>query len=263
MFRSKSFVLLAFLAGGISATFAADAPQPQTPYLAAKDEPDATTFLPDVPVKGSRAQAEDRYVFELWRKKQKDPRWAQAIADADWHSSVILEGFSCALGVKLDATNAPKLLGLLDRAQVDLGLASSNAKKFYHRNRPFVGTTKATCVGRDTVGNSYAYPSGHSALGWMFALVLSELAPDRAGELMARGRAYGESRAVCGMHWESDVETGRYVGAAVVAALHSSAAFRADLDAARAEVTTVRTTAGPTDSATCQARNDADLKRPW
>ena len=30
---------------------------------------------------------------------------------------------------------------------------------------------------------------GHTAIGWGFALILSELAPDRADDLLARGRA--------------------------------------------------------------------------
>ncbi len=260
MITIRAFAAIAVATVSLSAGVAADAPRP---YLAAGDVPEASKFLPDVPAKGSKAFAEDRYVFATWRKKTDDPRWAQAIADADYRTSAILDGFSCALGAKLDADNAPKLNALLNRAVIDIGRSSGKAKEFFHRDRPFVGNHLPVCVSRDTVGKSYAYPSGHSALGWMFALVLSELAPDRASELMARGRAYGESRAVCGMHWESDVETGRYVGAAVVAALHSNAEFRADMEAARAEVIAARTTAGPTDSASCQVRNAEDLKRPW
>jgi len=233
------------------------------PYLSAAAEPDATKFLPAFPAKGSKAKAEDQFVFDSWRRKAKDPRWAQAIVDADYRTPVILDGFACAIGVKLDATSAPKLVALLDLADEDLQVASKKSKDFFHRDRPFVGTRKLTCVARETVGKSYSYPSGHSALGWTFALILTQLAPDRAGEIMARGRSYGESRAVCGMHWESDVEAGRYFGAAVVAALHSDATFRADLDAARAEVAAARTAGAPADNATCPARNAADRNRPW
>jgi acid phosphatase (class A) len=251
----------AVIVGGLAVAAIADEEPP--PYLSAANEPDATRFAPAYPVKGSKAKAEDQFVFDSWRKKQKDPRWQQAIVDADWHTTVVLDGFSCALGVKLGPANTPKLVALLERMQSDLQVASSNAKTFFHRDRPFVGTKKATCVSRDTVGKSYSYPSGHSSLGWSFALILSELAPDRASQIMARGRAYGESRAVCGMHWESDVEAGRYVGAAVVAALHSDAAFRADLDAVRAEVAAARSGASVSDGAACQALNASDLKRPW
>jgi len=51
------------------------------------------------------------------------------------------------------------------------------------------------------------YPSGHTALGWAWALILTEIAPDRADAILARGRAFGVSRNICNVHWHSDVET--------------------------------------------------------
>jgi acid phosphatase (class A) len=42
------------------------------------------------------------------------------------------------------------------------------------------------------------------------------------------------------VHWLSDVEEGRTMGAATVARLHASADFAADLAAARAELAAVR-----------------------
>jgi len=77
-------------------------------------------------------------------------------------------------------------------------------------------------------------------LGWGFALILTELAPDRKNEILARGRAFGESRIVCNHHWYSDVVWGRFMGAAIVARLHADPTFRADLEAAKAEVATIR-----------------------
>jgi len=62
------------------------------------------------------------------------------------------------------------------------------------------------------------------------------LVPERASGVLARGRVYGESRVVCGLHWGSDVEAGRAIGAALFAALESCAVFRAALDAVRAEL---------------------------
>jgi acid phosphatase (class A) len=264
--HSKLVASIAFVFATSVAAFAADAPAEPQPYLAAGDEADAAQFLPAFPVKGSHAKAEDQYVFDKLRHAKGSARWKQAIADADWHSTAVIAGYSCALGVTLDTSNAPHLIALMDRAQEDLQIASSKAKTYFHRDRPFVGNRKATCVERSTVSNgktiSYSYPSGHSALGWMSALILAELVPDRASAVIARGRAYGESRAVCGMHWESDVETGRYVGAAVVATLHSNAAFRADMDAARTEIAAARS-APPAADATCAARSASDKVRPW
>ena len=52
--------------------------------------------------------------------------------------------------------------------------------------------------------------------------------------------AYGESRNVCNVHWYSDVVQGRVMAAGTVARLHAEPAFRADLEAAKAELAAVR-----------------------
>ncbi len=85
--------------------------------------------------------------------------------------------------------------------------------------------------------------------------MLSEIAPERANALALRGVAYGQSRMVCGVHWQSDVDAGRTVAAAVVAQLHGNADFRAQLGAARQEVASQRATgAGPARDCTAEAR---------
>jgi len=65
-------------------------------------------------------------------------------------------------------------------------------------------------------------------------------AETRAEEILARGRAFGESRNVCNAHWYSDVVAGRLVGAAAVAKLHADEQFREAMDAARADVERMR-----------------------
>ena len=47
--------------------------------------------------------------------------------------------------------------------------------------------------------------------------------------------------ATFGVHYQSDVEAGRMLGAAMVAEEHADPAFRADLAAARAELAKART----------------------
>lgn len=53
--------------------------------------------------------------------------------------------------------------------------------------------------------------------------------------ILARGRAFGESRVVCNVHWYSDVVAGRFMGAAAVARLHGDPIFLAEVEAAKAE----------------------------
>ena len=85
-----------------------------------------------------------------------------------------------------------------------------------------------------------SYPSGHSSLGWAWALILSEIDPEHSDAILARGRAFCESRVVCGVHWQSDVIEGRFMGASTVARLHADPVFRADIEAAKAELAAVR-----------------------
>ncbi|HUD30163.1 MAG TPA: phosphatase PAP2 family protein [Novosphingobium sp.] len=84
------------------------------------------------------------------------------------------------------------------------------------------------------------YPSGHSAHGQHVALILAAIAPDRATQLLARGREYAESRWICGSHTQSATEAGLLSGSAIFAAELNSAEFRADLERARTELAALR-----------------------
>ena len=125
---------------------------------------------------------------------------------------------------------------------LDVGLATYIAKDHYKRTRPFLLNKQALCTPSDaaTLERDGSYPSGHTAIGWGWALVRSEISPGQPNALAARGLAFGESRNVCNAHWHSDVVQGKTVAAATVARLHSDATFRADLTAARAELLAVR-----------------------
>ncbi len=89
-----------------------------------------------------------------------------------------------------------------------------------------------------------SYPSGYTAIGWAWALILVEIAPERTDALLGWGREFGQSRVVCNVHWQSDVDQGRFMGAATVARLHADAGFMFDLQRAKAEVQQQRTVGG-------------------
>ncbi|MDZ7669437.1 MAG: phosphatase PAP2 family protein [Gammaproteobacteria bacterium] len=97
------------------------------------------------------------------------------------------------------------------------------------------GAPTCTPDDEEELRSNGAYPSGHAAIGWGWGLILAEVAPGRATELLARGRAFAESRMICNLHWWSDVSEGQRMGAAAVARLHADPVFRAQLDLARGE----------------------------
>ena len=66
--------------------------------------------------------------------------------------------------------------------------------------------------------------------------MLTQAAPQNMDALLQRGYAFGQSRVICGAHWQSDVDAGRVIGAAAVARLHSDQTFKAQLALARDEI---------------------------
>jgi membrane-associated phospholipid phosphatase len=218
-------------------------------YLSAETTPDGLSILPPWRAEGGPVAAADRQVFAATRALQGSPRWKVATSDVDTGP---FEHFACVLGVKLSPQTAPALARLLDRAGT-AGVVDP-VKQFYRAPRPYIGTSAPICQARtDHLAGNGDYPSGHAANGWMEALILAELAPDRATEILARGRAFGESRLICGAHSLSAVEAGWLAGSAATAALHGSAEFRADLEAARDEMARVRASAPSPDASACRA----------
>ena len=65
--------------------------------------------------------------------------------------------------------------------------------------------------------------------------MLTELNPDRQDEILERGFQMGESRVICGYHFQSDVDAGRITGAGIVARLHADPNFTKQLDKAKKE----------------------------
>jgi acid phosphatase (class A) len=216
---------------------------PQTPgslqgYLSAAAVPSSASLVPAPPAPGSAAMARDEEINRSALAMNGTPRWDLAIRDSALTFPAVAATFSCALNVPIGAERTPKLIALLRRTLIDAGRATGEAKQLYKRTRPFVANGKPICTpDREAVLRSDgSYPSGHASIGWAFALVLSEVSPDQTDAILARGRAFGQSRLVCNVHWQSDVQEGEMVGAGVVARLHADRTFRADVAAARAEV---------------------------
>lgn len=222
------------------------------PYLSKEAMPDSLKLDPPPPARGSAAEARDKEAQKAALKLQGTARFALAARDADLWSPRAVGAFSCAAGMTISPTTTPKIDALLRRASREFGMASSPTKQKYMRKRPFVVNGKPTCTPEHEAqlrGNG-SYTSGHSGIGWGWSLVLAQVFPDRTAELVARGRAFGDSRRVCNVHWLSDVEQGQVVASAVFARLQSEPAFQADLAAAREEA---RALAGQHGPAACDA----------
>jgi acid phosphatase (class A) len=240
------------------------APQRPAGFLGADKAPDFRAVLPGPPKEGTPLGAADAAVFRDMRRLEGSARWRMAQEDADLSYSAELERFSCALGVTVDPAATPALSRLLSRTMADLGAMIGAAKKAYKRPRPFLKHEGALCLKpSDALARSGSYPSGHAAAGWTYALVLAEIAPERAAPILARGRAIGESRVVCGVHYVTDIDGGRTLATALVAALNGNAGFRGALADARQDLEALKAHgAKAPDEAACEAQREM-LQRPW
>jgi acid phosphatase (class A) len=251
---APTLVALALFVAGCAAV---DAPPPPTNppefgaataagYLPVAAVPDSLALLPPPPPDGSPRQLADADANAKALPLRGSARWALATEDDALQFPAAAGTFACALGVPIATETTPRLYTLLQRSLVDAGRATGAAKDRYRRQRPFLVNGADVCTRepwRSRLATSGSYPSGHASAGWAWALILAEIAPERGTAILARGRDFGQSRIVCNVHWPSDVDAGTLVGAATVAALHTDPAFRRDVEAAKAEVATLRASA--------------------
>jgi acid phosphatase (class A) len=167
-----------------------------------------------------------------------DARKEQAREDAVLAFPQAAYAFNKVLNIKISEKTTPHLYMILRRTLADAGLSTYAAKNNYQRARPFMINNAPICTPEDEedLRKDGSYPSGHTAIGWAWALILAEVFPQQAIDILERGKQFGISRNVCNVHWHSDVVAGRMMGAATVSVLHSNKAFIIDLEAAKNEI---------------------------
>lgn len=211
---------------------------PDVYFLQIDEVANSLKLLPPPPQPGSTIFSNDEARYQ-WGKQQRDtPRGDQASADAHLTGSGVPDAFSQAFGIRISPETTPQIYRLIIKMREDAGdLATRAAKEHYMRTRPFAYYKEMTCnpEQQQELSTNGSYPSGHTAIGWATALVLAEINVDRQNEILIRGFEMGQSRVICGYHWQSDVDAARIVSSAVVARLHSNKEFTKQLKKAKKE----------------------------
>jgi acid phosphatase (class A) len=222
------------LASGL-ATGAAGQEAPKPKAVAAFLSPaelDASRFVPPPPAEGTRAARAE--IVELHAIEAARTRGALARArfdDVAKDASI----FAAAMGPGFDLKVLPATAKLMSEVRNEEKVAADLAKAHFARKRPWiVDPSFKSCSTDDAPLTSY--PSGHATMGFAMAVVLADLAPDKAPALLARAVDYGDGRLVCGMHFRTDIVAGQVLGTAVAGDLLRNPRFRADRDAAQAEL---------------------------
>ena len=233
----KKFMTL--VAAALLATMTAGAQdETEQPYFELSELPELYEIMPAPPAFDSPEFAND-IVRYCWGKQQRmDPeRVALAIADAEWDDHVKVFGqYAEAFGLTITPEDTPEIWKLLETSLATTDPMRKYCKAQYGRQRPFERFDDAMpSHEEDDLRGEGSYPSGHSLRGWGIALLLAQIAPERANEIFRRGWDYCNSRVIVGAHWQSDVDASRAAASIGFCALQGSPAFRAQMEKAQEE----------------------------
>jgi acid phosphatase (class A) len=220
--RWTTVVLLVMAMGGPAAAAEATFVTP--------DRFDLTKLLPPAPASDSERQKRDLADVLAIQKTRTPAQSERALADAMAGTF----GFADVLGPNFNAQRVPAVAAFFDKVRGDAAVAFQAGKDVWNRPRPFVVSTDVEPVGDRPNGSSY--PSGASTAGYVTAIVLANMVPEKSAALFARGREFGDDRVILGVHFPSDVEAGRLAATALAAVLMQDSAFIKEFAAAKSEL---------------------------
>lgn len=191
---------------------------------------DLVRYLPPPPAPDSEAQRRDLAAVLAIQATRTEAQVREAQDD----QQVSIFRFADVLGSGFSAERLPRTAKLAQRACGQTSLVTAAAKRFWNRPRPYLVSAEVRRVIENVTEGSY--PSGHATCGYLWAILLADILPERRAEVFERGVRYGMNRVVGGVHYPADVEAGRMSAAIITAALFANPQFRADLEVVRAEV---------------------------
>ena len=197
-------------------------------YLTQAQIAGETVPLPPAP--GSAQEKADMAAVRDWNVKRSTQQVDAARAQAD-------ETYDSLFGEVSPFTKpiTPEAAAFLKRVEEDVEIPVAALKKQYGRPRPFI--TDPVNVKPCAEAGHNSYPSGHTTLAYTYALLLSDLAPQRRAQFEAYAAQAGLNRVVCGVHYPSDVEAGKGLAGEIYSDLSKNPAFKADMKKMRGYLT--------------------------
>jgi acid phosphatase (class A) len=191
---------------------------------------DPLKLLPGPPTDGSAEAREELDLMLMIQDKRTQAEVDRCAAEV----KLKVEAFKSVMGPWFTSKNLPRLASLFAALEKDSKQLSDAVKAHYRRPRPEHEDARIHVPIDDET--TFAYPSGHSTRGTLYALILVELAPDHREALLERGREIGWDRVVAGLHHPSDIYAGRVLGQAIAQSLLADPKFQPELAAIKAEL---------------------------
>ncbi len=204
------------------------------PVFLAPEMTDVSSILTPPPALESRRMAKD--LAELFViQRTRTPQEIQHAKDDDAHEDIF--AFHTVLGDKFNPESLPATEAFWKDLSNDLGIVVTAAKRHFQQPRPYDvdGNIKPVCKGTPG-GPRNSYPSGHATTGYLSAMILSMIVPEKQQELIARADDYGHSRMVCGVHYAADLRASKDAAEMIIGGMMGNPRFQKELAAAKAEI---------------------------
>jgi len=121
------------------------------------------------------------------------------------------------------------------RVKNDESINATPAKDSFQRVRPYNldKTLPPICV---TKTKNDSYPSGHTTAGYILALALIDLIPEKRDAILARAEDYANNRLICGVHFPSDLQASKLLAYSIHSVMGINPQYQKEMTAARNEL---------------------------
>jgi len=218
---------LLFLTAGSAA-----AKEPHVPAFVPTNDFDALDMLPHPPAADSAQTKGELTTLHEIEDHRTPAEVTAAKADEDERDIFI---FKTVMGEGFNAQALPLTALLSKHVEEDQQADSEPVKNKFDRVRPYNNdaTLHPVCKLKKIPDS---YPSGHSMTGYLMALTLASMIPEKRDAIFARADDYLHNRLVCGVHYPSDLQAGKEVAYALFGVMEDNPKFKAERAAAEAEI---------------------------
>jgi acid phosphatase (class A) len=138
---------------------------------------------------------------------------------------------------RLTPESMPATAALWADVSNDQSIFVSAAKKYFQHPRPYDldANIKSIC-GSNPGGPKNSYPSGHGTMGYVAAILLTMMVPEKASVIHARADEYAHNRVVCGDHYAADIVGSKEGAYMIVGNMIGNPRFEQKFASAKAEV---------------------------
>lgn len=196
-------------------------PAPKDPqFLAKSDYSFFKTKITLPPKKSSAEQQKD--VTELLQLQNSRTEADCTQAKKEVHAGVI--EFLGEESHLIPSQAKTEFINFFEQIRNDVDFFVQKLKVDFPRERPFLYIKDLKpCIPKEV---TKSYPSGHSAISAAYALVLSDLFPDKKDFFENRAKSIRDHRVLAGVHHRSDVVSGKELAQLVYNKMKENSAYK-------------------------------------